>query len=136
MRCPLRIRKSLSWVAVLWLGVLCIVPRLPRAGRSLTAQLPDVGVDHHPDELIEAHRRLPSEALADLRRVPDQDGRVGRAPPERLVAPDVLTPVETYVLERGGDEFFNRVRLAGRDHVVVRLVGPEHQPHRSHVVTG
>ena len=55
---------------------------------------------------------------------------------KRLVVANVVAPVEADVLEGCGDELLDSVRLAGRDDVVVRLVGLEHQPHRPHVVAG
>ena len=51
-----------------------------------------------------------------------------------LVDANVLLPVEAHAIERALDELTDAVRLAGRDHVVVRLVLLEHEPHRAHVI--
>src|SRR5581483_5430324 len=92
-----------------------------------------VGVDHDPDKLVEAHGRLPAELLARLRIVADQQVDLGRAQ-VALVEDDVVAPVEVDVAERLLEELANRVRLAGREHVVVRLVRLEHPPGALHVV--
>jgi hypothetical protein len=43
------------------------------AARELVLQVADVGVNHDPHELLEAHRRLPAELLPGLARVAQQD---------------------------------------------------------------
>ena len=51
---------------------------LPRPG-GLSAQLLDVGVHEHLDELVEAHLGLPAEPLPNLRRVANERRRIARA---------------------------------------------------------
>ena len=80
--------------------------------------------------------RRPAETLARLRRVADEVVQLRLAALQRLVDVHVLAPVEPDVLERGLHELLDAVQLAGRDHVVVRLVLLEHQPHRAHGVAG
>ena len=48
----------------------------------------------------------------------------------------VLAGIETGVGERHVHQLADRMALAGRDDVVVRLVLLQHQPHRAHVVAG
>ncbi len=62
--------------------------------------------------------------------------KLGRSTPERRVAPNVVAPLEADVREGAFDEILHRVTLAGGDHVVVRLVLLQHQPHGPDVVTG
>ena len=53
---------------------------------------------------------------------------------ERRIATDVVPPFEPDVGERTLDELLDRVTLARRDDVVVRLVLLQHEPHRPDVV--
>ena len=95
----------------------------------------DVGVDHHRHQLLECHRRLPSErALSPCSRRQSGD-RLPRDA-ERRIDAHVLLPVETGVTERDLHELLHRVADAGRDDVIVGLVLLQHQPHRAHVVAG
>ncbi len=45
-------------------------------------------------------------------------------------------PVQIDMPKGGFQELFHRVRLAGRDHIIVRLVLLQHQPHGLDVITG
>src|SRR6187455_2059543 len=106
-----------------------------RFNRSpFAAQAFEVRVDEQAYEPLEAERRLPAQPRARLRGIADQVVELGGATDERLVDVDVLLPVEPDVPERELDELADTVRNAGRDHVVVRLLLLEHQPHRAHVV--
>ena len=89
------------------------------------------------DELLEVDRRLPSRAA----RAPSRGRRRGRAARRRRGRSD--SSMWTYSRQSSPtwsnaqlDELLHAVQLAGRDHVVVRLVLLEHQPHRAHVVAG
>ena len=73
--------------------------------------------------------------MSRLGGVADEVVDLGR-PQELGVDDHMLVQVESRVLERDLDELAHRVLLAGRDHVVVGLVGLEHQPHRLDVVAG
>ena len=56
---------------------------------------------------------------------------------ELLVAHDVAAPSRRPACPKAiSHELAHRVLLAGRDHVVLRLVLLQHQPHRPHVVAG
>ena len=55
---------------------------------------------------------------------------------EARVDPHVLLGIEVEVAERDVHELLHAVRLAGGDHVVVRLVLLEHHPHRLDVILG
>ncbi len=95
----------------------------------------EVSVDHHRDELREGRAGLPTEASPGEGGVGDQVVDLGRAEEGRVEA-DVPLGIEARVAERRFDEVAHRVRLAGGDHVVVRLGLLEHQPHRLDVVLG
>src|SRR5262249_39435193 len=92
-----------------------------------------IGVDHHPDELAEANARLPAELLLRLRVVALEDVHL-RGAEEAGVGLHVLAPVEFRVAERLVEELLDRVRLTGREHVVVGLLLLEHPPRALHVV--
>ena len=96
----------------------------------------EVGVDEQPDEPLEVDRRRPAQSRLRLRGVADEVVQLGSAAAQRLVDVDVLAPVEADVAERQLDQLLHAVGDAARDHVVVRLVLPEHQRHRAHVVAG
>ena len=94
------------------------------------------GARHQPDQLLEARLRLPAEVALGLGRVADQVVDLGRAH-ERGVDRDVLLEVaEAGLVEGDLAALAHRVRLAGRDHVVLGVVALEHQPHRFDVVLG
>ena len=72
-----------------------------RAPRSRRAGVPrEVGLDHHLDERVEAHRRLPAELLARLGRIADEQIDLGR-PVELRDRVHEVAVVETDRLERG-----------------------------------
>src|SRR4051794_3347167 len=111
--------------------------RLPRARLLLTLLEPrNLGVDEQVHELLERHLWLPAELRPRLRRVANEVVQLGAPPLQRLVDMDELAPVEVDPLEGKAYELLDRVQLARSDDVVVRLVAPEHQPHRAHVVAG
>src|SRR4051794_13221350 len=108
--------------------------RLRRLCRRSAAESLELRVDEQADELRERQRWLPAEAGPCALRRADEVVQLRPAADERLVDAHVLVPVEVEVGERALDELLHRVRLAGGDHVVVRLVLLEDQPHRPHVV--
>ena len=67
---------------------------------------------------------------------PTQQVDLGRAQEARVDRRRSCSPVEADVAERDLARVADRVRLAGRDHVVVGLVLLQHQPHRADVVAG
>ena len=80
--------------------------------------------------VVEVDLGRPPELRSGLGGVADQQVDLGGAE-ELRVLPDVALPVVDAGLgERALDELMHRVRLAGRDDVVVGLVLLQHQPHR------
>ena len=74
--------------------------QVPELQPGFGAFLGEVVLVHHPDELLEADPRLPSELLVRLRRVADQQVDLGRAVEARVLL-DVRRPVvDAGVLER------------------------------------
>ena len=91
---------------------------------------------HHLHEFGERHLRLPAQLLTGLGGVTDEKVDLGRTE-ELGILPHVLVPVGDSDFGEGAlDEFFDGVRLARCDHVIVGLVLLEHEPHRLHVVAG
>ena len=93
-----------------------------------------VGVDHHPDQLLEADLGLPAEDALGLAGVPHQMLYLRRTH-QCGIDLHVIVGVQTGVIERDLQALPDRVGLAGGDHVVVCLVLLEHQIHGGHVVT-
>src|SRR3954464_14656586 len=102
-------------------GATAISARL-LLGHAAGQQL-QVGVDHQLDHLLERGARHPAELVARLRRVADQVLHLGRAH-ESLVDPDVVVGIQPHLREGEIHQLAHRVRLAGGDHVVVRLPPP------------
>ena len=101
-------------------------PRPWRSRRrdSLAAGEPrEVGVDHHPHEFLEGRPAgFQPSSLARLRRVAEQLIDLGR-PLERSSCLTYCSQSRPTCVERDLDALPDRVHLAGRDHVIVRLVG-------------
>ena len=124
--------------------------RIP--GIRVIANPPRVGLGHHRDKETEPDLALPPEQPARLARIADQQVHLGRAvkggvdahdnPPAAPVdAAFVFAPagpfdVEVQVFGGRFDELPNRVRLAGRQHEILRLVVLQHLPHPHDVVPG
>src|SRR5712691_2312720 len=94
-----------------------------------------IRVHHHLDEAGEVHDGLPSKLTARFRAVADEMLHFGWSD-ELGIEPDVLEPVEAGVTESDLHEVADRMADAGRDHVVVRSLLLEHEPHRDDVVAG
>src|SRR5712691_2596285 len=94
-----------------------------------------VGVDHQADQLGESELGRPSQFLSRLRGVTLEEVDLRRTPKAR-VDDDVPLPVEARVPERQLDELLHRVGLARGDHVIVRVLLLEHEPHGLDVVAG
>src|SRR5688500_19480925 len=71
----------------------------------------EVRLDHHRDELLERHRRLPTELRRRLRRVGDEKVDFRRTK-EALVLHHELPIVEAHAADGGIAELANRVGLA------------------------
>src|SRR5919106_2167305 len=95
----------------------------------------EVCIDHQTDHLFKACARLPTELLPRLGGVADQMLDLGRTQ-EAGIDPDVPIGIQPDVVEGDPHELANRVRLAGGDHEVIRLVLLEHEPHGLDVVLG
>src|SRR5688572_12235135 len=108
-------------------------PPDPRLAGAPGLEDGDVVIDHHPDELLEGHARLPPQPLPRPGRISHQ-GLDLRGPEERRIHDDMVLPVEPAPRERGGDQVSHRVRHARRDDVIARLLLLEHAPHGLHVV--
>ena len=92
-------------------------------------------LQHQANEVPECCTGLPAERRRRLRWVPTELVDLGRAE-VLLVDPDEALPVQSHEAERHVAELADRMRLTGRDHVVVRIFLLEHQPHRLDVLLG
>src|ERR1700694_351811 len=95
----------------------------------------EVMFEHLVDQLGESRLRLPAQRSFRFGRVAAQLVDLGRAQIS-LVTHHVLVPVEAGGPKGGLHELAHRAHVACRDHVIVRLVLLEHQPHSLDVVTG
>ena len=117
------------------------------SGRSLS----EVRIDHHLDQLPEAHLRRPAQLSPGLGCVSEQQINLGWAEelrrdlderlairPESALVDPTPGPGERPPgpLERQLAELADGMRLAGGDHEVLRRVGLQHQPHRLDEVPG
>ena len=95
--------------------------------------------DRAPSSCAPAPRRstlrLPTQSFSRLGRIAQQIVYFGR-PEIARVGFNVLRPIEPAACRRYIQKFANRMRFAGRDHVIVRLGLLQHQPHRFDVVAG
>jgi hypothetical protein len=49
---------------------------------------------------------------------------------KRRIGIDVIAPIKPNGAKRAGCELLEGIALSGSDHVVIRISGPQHQPHR------
>jgi hypothetical protein len=95
----------------------------------------EVVVDHLGHQRGEGGLRFPAQLLKRVARIPHQVIDLRRAEIAGIDLDEVLV-VEADVAERALAEIAHRVRLAGRDDIVSRLVLLQHRPHRLDVVAG
>src|SRR3954462_2052339 len=93
----------------------------------------EVGLNHHLDQLREAHVTSPSKCIARLRRVGNEEIDL-RWTEESIVLDDELAIIETDAAEGCVAQLPHRPCLTSADHVVVRRVLLQHEPHRAHVI--
>src|SRR5262245_45068763 len=103
-------------------------------GALLSSEI-EIALHHHPHQLLEADARAPAEPLARLGGVALQRVDLGR-PQVTGVVLDMAPPVQPDLAEGDIQQLTHAVRLAGGDHVVVRRVLLEHEPHRLDEVSG
>ena len=92
-----------------------------------------VSVGHDADQLLEGHRRLPTEQTFGLAGLAHQQIHLCRAV-ELGINHHVLFPIQPYVIERDLAKLADRVGFTGRDQVVIRVILLEHQPHGMDIV--
>ena len=101
----------------------------------VTPEALDVGIHHHPHQLLELDRWLPAEVRSGLGRVPQEVIHFGR-PVQALVYYDVLLVVEADVLECYPAQVPDRMGNASCDYVVIGYWLLHHRPHGVHVIAG
>lgn len=99
------------------------------------SQVLQVCVDHRLYQLFELYPRLPLENPLGFGHVTPQLVHLGRT---EISGVDfhVSLPVEVQTIKSQVQELAHRMRFAGGDHEVLRLLLLQHQPHRLHVVDG
>src|SRR5690348_9558646 len=110
--------------------------RLTMAGRDSPRGrvAPKIRFDHHLDELLESHVWFPPEYAPRLAGVGDEQVHLS-GPEEALVLHHVIVVIKADVAECDLAELPDRPRPSGADHVIVRRVLLEHEPHGTDVVS-
>src|SRR5262245_64969612 len=113
---------------------LAVAATPPRRSRTLVSDSPEVGLEHHGDELLERGPGLPSKLGLHPGGVAAEGGHLGRTN-ELGIDLDVVPPFESRVRERDLAELLDGGGATGRDDVFLGLLGLKHQPHRPDIVT-
>jgi len=107
----------------------------PDTARELVLEELQIGIHHQLDQVFELGLRLPAHLALGLGRIADEQLHLGWAVVPRIDL-HVLLPIQAHTAERHLEALADRVRLVGRDHVVVGLGLLQHQPHRLDVFLG
>src|SRR4051812_1026967 len=93
----------------------------------------EVGVDHHPHQLLESDRRSPAQYRARLGWIGYDTADIHRSE-KLLVLFDERSIVEPQVRKRGLAKVTYGVATSGSDHKVCRRILLKHAPHGINIV--
>ena len=90
-------------------------------------------LDHHLDDISHFESCLPAQSFLCLCRNRPADQKVGGAE-EGMIYFDMITPSEAKTGEGGFGKCFQGIGLSRCNHIVVRLLLLQHQPHGFHIL--
>ena len=91
-----------------------------RAHGVANAYSPAVGLNHLPDQFLEADARTPSKSFPCFRSIPQEQVDLGRPEQGRVVS-HVIAIVQSHAGEGRVRELADRMRLSRRDDIIIRF---------------
>src|ERR1051326_7622885 len=107
----------------------------PDLALAVAAEQLDIGIDHQLRQFGEFYLWFPPELALRLGVIANEQLDLRWAEVARINL-DMLLPIKAGVVERGLEEFADRMGFVGGDHVIIRFLLLEHEPHRFDVFFG